>query len=78
MKEWTRVSLPRANLYGFGMANRQYPDIGNNVHYAEICSWCDKTIQEENLYRCEIDVSGMKHFWFKNPAHATMFALKWS
>lgn len=75
MESWTHVILPRTNLYGFTTK----PSFGNAVHYVEVCDWCNNTLKQSDLYRCKIDkATGVKHFWFKNPAHATMFSLRWS
>lgn len=80
MKEWTKVTLPRANLYGLNNPNRYYSGIGNIVHYTEICDWCDKTFgKESDTYCHEIDhKTGLKYFWFKDDKHTILFTLKWS
>jgi hypothetical protein len=79
MENWTHIILPRTNLYGFAMPNLKHHSIGNTVHYVDVCEWCNKIIKESNLYHHEIDeATGVKHFWFKNAVHATIFSLRWA
>lgn len=75
MQTWSKLELPRKNLWGWAQGLEK---VGNHIHYRNLKEWCQDRLPK-HVWQSYIEgETGKKIFLFKEEKYKTLFLLRWS